>query len=156
MGKSFGAVVRRADGADLPMLHQLRISLQRFIQRGVGIVAMGLIKINVVRLQPPQRIFRRTQDVSHRKTFSVRSHLQSDFGGDDDLVTSATLLQPFADNSFRFTTTIAGGESGINISTVDQTKSGGDESIEQLERRSFSRRPTKDVSAECPQSNLQA
>ena len=58
------------------------------------------------------------------------------------------LLEPLADDSFRFTTTIARRESGISVSSVDQIKSGGDESIEQPEGRSLIRRPPKDVPAE--------
>ena len=54
VGESFGAVIGSADGAHLPLLYQLRVSLQRLIQRGVGIVTMRLIKIDVARLQPPR------------------------------------------------------------------------------------------------------
>src|SRR5712671_487425 len=148
MGESFGAVIGCADGAHLPLLHQLRVSLQGLIQRGVGVVTMRLIKIDVARLQPSQRIFRRAQNVSLGKTFPMRSHLEPNFGGDDDLVASVTLLEPFADDRFRFTTTIARRESGINVSSVDQIKSGGDERIEQSEGRSLVHRPAEDVPAE--------
>src|SRR6476660_5676285 len=156
MGESFGAVIGCADGAHLPLLHQLRVSLQRFIQRSVRIVTMRLIKIDVVRLQPSQRIFRRAQNVSLGKTFPVRSHLQPNFGGDDDLIASATLLEPLADDSFRFTTMIARRESGINVSSVDEIESGGNESIEQSEGRSLVHRPAEHVPAERERRYFQA
>src|SRR5207247_2071357 len=117
------------------------------IQRRVRVVPMRLIEIDVVRLQPPQRIFRRAQNVSLRQTFPVRAHLQPNSCGDDDLAASATLLESLADDRFRFTTTIARRESGINVSSVDQIKSGGDESIEQSKRRSLIRRPAENISA---------
>jgi hypothetical protein len=41
---------------------------------------------------------------------------------------------------------IAWRESGISVSSVDQIKSGGDESIEQPERRSLIRGPAEDIS----------
>jgi hypothetical protein len=64
--------------------------------------------------------------------------------------------EPFADNRFRFTTAIAPSEFGINVSSVDQIKSGGDESIEQLERRSLIRRPTEHASTERQRRHLQS
>jgi hypothetical protein len=42
---------------------------------------------------------------------------------------------------------IARRESGINVSSVDQIKSGGNESVEQSEGRSLIRRPAEDISA---------
>src|SRR3954451_22270424 len=116
---------------------------------------MRLIKIDVARLQPPQRIFGGPQDISLRQTFPMWIHLQPDFCGDDDFIASAALLEPLADDRFRFTTTIAGRESGINVSSVDQIKSSGDESIEQLERRSLIHRPAEHVPAERQRRNLQ-
>ena len=85
----------------------------------------------------------------------MRSHLQPNFRGDDDLVASATLLEPLADDRFRFTTMIARRESGINVSSVDEIKSGGDESIEQPEGRSLIHRPAEDVPAERQRRYLQ-
>ena len=116
---------------------------------------MRLIKIDVVRLQPPQRIFDRAQNISLRQAFHLRPHLQPNFCGNDDFVASATLLEPLADDSFRFTTTIARRESGISVSSVDQIKSGGDESIEQPEGCSLIHRPAEDVPAERQRRYLQ-
>ena len=96
---------------------------------------MRLIKIDVIRLQSPQRIFDRAQNISLRQAFHLRPHLQPNFCGNDDFVASATLLEPLADDRFRFTTTIARRKSGISVSRVDEIKSGGDESIEQPEGR---------------------
>src|SRR5437899_3032382 len=90
----------------------------------------------------------RTQDISLRQTFPVRPHPQPDFCGDDYLVASAALLEPLANDGFRFPTAIARRESGISVSSVDQIESGGDESIEQPEGRSLIHRPPKDVPAE--------
>src|SRR5262249_17767616 len=109
---------------------------------------MRLIKIDVSRLQSFQRIFRRAKNISLRQAFRLRTHLRPDLCSDDDLVASATLLEPFADDHFRFATTIARRKLGIDVSRVDQVKSGGYESIKQPEGRSLIRRPTKDVSAE--------
>src|SRR5204862_6924911 len=129
--------------------------VQALSQKGVGIVAMRLIKIDVVRLQPPPRIFNRAQNISLRQAFHVRTHLQPDFCGNEDFVASDALLEPLADINFRFTTTIARRESGITVSSVDQIKSGGDESIEQSEGRSLIHRPAEDVPAECQRRYLQ-
>src|SRR5438270_7391963 len=116
---------------------------------------MRLIKIDVARLQPLQRIFGRAHNVSFRKTFPLRPHLEPDFCGDDDFVASATLFEPLADDSFRFPTAIAWRESGISVSSVDQIKSGGDESIEQFEGRSLIHRPAEDIPAERQRRDFQ-
>jgi hypothetical protein len=50
---------------------------------------------------------------------------------------------------------IARRESGINVSSVDQIKSGGDERIEQSEGRSLVHRPAEDVPAERQRRYLQ-
>ena len=148
MGEPFGTVVRRPDGAHLPLLHQFRVNFERLIKRCIRIVTVRLIKIDVIRLQPPQRIFDRAQNISFRQAFHVRSHLQPNFCGNDDFIASATLLEPLADDSFRFPAVIARRESGISVSSVDEIKSGGDESIEQSEGCSLIHRPAEDVPAE--------
>jgi len=65
------------------------------------------------------------------------------------------VLEPFADDSFRFTTTIARRESRISVSSVDEIKSGGDESIEQSERCSLIHRPAENIPAERQRRDLQ-
>src|SRR5215211_3857765 len=116
---------------------------------------MRLIKIDVVRLQSFQRTFGRTHNVSLRQTFPVRPHLQPDLCSDDYLVASATLLEPLADDGFRFTTTIARREPGISVSSIDEIESGGDESIEQPEGCLSIHGPPKDVPAERQRRYLQ-
>src|ERR1044072_1547025 len=117
---------------------------------------MRLIKIDVVRLQPLQRISCSAQYIRLRQTLRARPHLETNLGGDDDPVASATLLEPGADDGFRFTATIARRESGVNISGVDEIKSSGDESIKQSEGRSLIRRPSKDVSTKRQRRDLQS
>ena len=76
------------------------------------------------------------------------THLQPDFGGDDDIVTSATLLEPVPDDGLGFTAPISRRKPGIDVGGVDQIESGGDEGVEQPEGGLLIRGPAKDVAAE--------
>ena len=122
---------------------------QGFLQRGVGIVVVGLVEVDVVGLQALQRVLHRLPDIVGRQALAVRPHFLADLGGDDHPVAIAAALQPLADDGLGFAALVARGPARIDVRGVDQLEAGVDEGVEQPEesprprssRRRCRRRP---------------
>ena len=149
----FRVVIRRSDRPYFSFPGQLREGFQRFLQRRLRIVRVGLIQIDVVRLQPSQRILHRTQDIRLREPLLARAHLLSDLRGDEDLLPVPASLQPFAENIFGFAALVTRDPRGVDVRRVDQIAAAGGERVQQPERRFFIRGPSEDVASQRQRSD---
>jgi hypothetical protein len=93
---------------------------------------MGLVKIDMIDLQPSQRGLALTQDIVLLQAAAF-THVLADLGGNQNPVAFAAALQPVANNRFRFTSRAAGEPARVAVGGVDGIKAGIDESIEDAE-----------------------
>jgi hypothetical protein len=82
-GQARGAVVGRRDVANLALLDELVERAEGLLELGVRVVGVGVVEIDVVALEPLQRLGRRGADVLSREALAVG--LASDLGGQDDV-----------------------------------------------------------------------
>lgn len=110
---------------------------------------MGEIEIDMVGLQPLQRILDRLQDPAARKPLAVGPEFGADLGDDDGLVARpAGLFQPFADDRFGFAALIARRPGGVDISRIDGVEPGIEKGVEQRKGGLFVGGPAEDIAAE--------
>ena len=94
---------RHAAGAQIAHLagaHQRVQRIERFFERGGRVPAVNLVQVDVVHVEPPQRIFARLDDVLAAQAAAVgsRPHGAVHLGGDHDVVALRHLPQPVAGN----------------------------------------------------------
>src|SRR5689334_18246708 len=95
-------------------------------------------------------------DVSSRKSFLSRPHFRTYFSSDEDFLAIAILLEPLADNGFRFPALVARRPRRVDIRRIDEVETGGYEFIKEAKGGLFIHRPAKDVSAKCKRRNFQS
>src|SRR6266700_4328495 len=81
-----------AQAANLPLSHQLGIAFQRLLHGNRIVVAMRLVKINSLDLQPFQRFLNFRFDVAAREPLLVRPHLVAHLGKDQDALAPPAAL----------------------------------------------------------------
>src|SRR6185312_895717 len=144
-----------ADEPHLACTDELRVSLEGLVDRRVRIVAMRLIEIDVLGIQPLQRALHRTQDVLLGQAGFPRRHFHAHLGGDDHPVADVPPPQPVADDALRLAALVAGYPERIRIRGVDEVESGRDKGIEHPEGGRLVRGPPEDIAAESQRANLQ-
>ncbi len=117
---------------------------------------MGLIQIDVVRLQPLQGALHGLLHVSPRKARLSRHDLHRKLRRDQDLVATAARLQPLAEHVLRLAALVPRHPGRIGIRGVDEVEPCGNERIQHFEGRPLVRRPAKHVAAQCERRELQA
>src|SRR5271169_5710556 len=75
---------RKADVANLAGAHRLAQRLHGFFERGVRIVAVALVKIEIVDLQPLQRSLELLEDLGARQAFVGAAHRKIQFRGEHE------------------------------------------------------------------------
>ena len=124
-----GIVIRTADRADLSLLDQTLVRLQRFCDGRVLVRKVREIEIDVVGLQTLQRRLAGALDIGRLEPLAG-GHLAADLGDQHDLVAIASRLHPLADDGFRFTTLMPRCPARIDVSGVDGVEAGADEGVE--------------------------
>ncbi len=89
-GQTVFVVVGSADDAHLAFLDELRVGLEGFVERGGGIVFVGLIEVDVIRLQALEGGFDFAENVGFREALVLRTHVEPDLRCDDDFGTLAS------------------------------------------------------------------
>ena len=101
-GQPPGRVVGRADIAHLALPYQVVEGAQGLVQRGLPVVGVRLVEVDVVGLQAGQRGLDGVHDVAAREALVVRpvAHRSAHLRGDHQAVAVAALLHPPADDLF--------------------------------------------------------
>ena len=116
---------------------------------------MRLIQVDVVGLQPLQRIFHRLHHVFARQAFFAGPHLDAQLGSDNHRVPAAAGFQPVANDDFGLTAFVAGVPARINVGAIDEIEAARDERIEQGEGCILIGRPAEHVAAEGDRGDVQ-
>ena len=141
----------------LPALTSCGMRRQRLLERRRGVVAMRLVEVDVVGLQPLQRVLDGAHDVGPAaRPLLIRRHLHAALGGDDHLRAVAAGLEPVADDGLALAAAVAGLPSRIDVGGVDAVEAGADKGVEQRERGLLVRRPAEHVAAEDERRDLQS
>ena len=151
-----GAVVGRADSAHLPGLDQFGVGRQGFRQGRVRVVAVRHVEVDVVGLQPAQRILDLLGDPGLREPLAAVRHLDADLGADHHPLAAAALLQPLADDGLALAPRVAGVPARIHIRRVDEIEACAGEGVEQPERGRFIGGPAEHVAAKGERRDRQA
>jgi hypothetical protein len=130
-GEPLGAEVRRTDRLHLALLDQVRISAQRFLEWGVGIVPVRLVEVDCLYVQTPERLLDRVDDVVAAQALLAKAHVRADLGRDHYVVMVAALRDPAPDDRLGFTALVAGDPARVGIRGIDQIEAGIDERVEQ-------------------------
>ena len=87
-----------AQVAHLAVAHQGVERVQGFFDRRGEVPAVNLVQIDVVHLEPPQRMLARLDDVFAAEAAAVRAvgHRHVDFGSDHDVVARGEFVEPSA------------------------------------------------------------
>jgi len=151
-------VVRGADVAHLALAHQVVEGAQRLLERGLAIVPVRLVEIDVVRLQPAQRVLDTVHDVLARKPRVVRSrsHRSHHLGGDERGVTILARGQPLPEHDLGLAAGIAGGPARIDVGGVDEVAAGLEVGVEDRLRGFLVRRPSEGIAAEAESGHSKA
>ena len=142
------AEVRRADRLHLALVLQLRVRLERLLERRRVVVPMRLVKIDGVDVQAPQRSFGRAQDVVRLQDLVAVAHVGADLGGDDHVVVAAAAADPAADDRLRLAALVARRPARVRVRRVDQIAARRHERVEQGKRGRLVRGPSEHVPAE--------
>ncbi len=86
----------------LPCRDQRRKRFHGFFERRIEIIPVRLVEIDIISLQPPQRIIHRRRDPGFRETAFCPAHLHAAFGRNDYFAPVPTPRQPVADDGFGF------------------------------------------------------
>src|SRR5579875_3958757 len=95
-------------------------------------------------------------DPGFGKPSFARAHFCAHLRGDDDFIAAAVLLEPFADDRFRFAAGMAGNPYGINVGGIDCREACIEKPIQKSERSGFISRPAENIAAENKRRNLYA
>src|SRR5205823_4365406 len=118
------------------------------------VVAVRLIEVDFVDLQAVERALDGAEDVVAGKAFVGGPHLETNLGGNDDLIAAARVLEPAADDRFRFAPLVAGRPAGVDVGGVDEVETGVDEAVKQFEGLRLVGGPAEDVATEGPGGDL--
>ena len=121
------------DRAHLARGNQRSVGLHGFFRRRDLIIEMGLVEIDIVGLQTPERRFAFAQDVILPEATAF-AHVLADFGGDQHLVALAAFLHPVADDCFGLAAWMARDPARIAVGCVDGVEACVDKGIEDFER----------------------
>ena len=155
----FQAIRLIVGGADRPHLAGLNQRIerrQRLFQRRIAVIVVRLVEIDIIGLQTAQRIFHRLLNIARRQPLFAFAHRFAHLGGDDHLVALAALLQPFADDGFRFAAPVARRPAGRNVGGIDKVELIVHQRIQQIERGRLIRRPAEHVAAKGQRRHLNA
>src|SRR4051812_44514550 len=125
--------VGAANHAHLPLLYQLCVGFQSFFYGRGWIVAVRLVKINVVSLQSLKRAFHLPQDPRFAQAFALPGYLRSYLGCDHNFVALAAALEPIAENCFALAALMSWRPGGIAVRGIDKVQSCRHERIQYLE-----------------------
>jgi len=150
------AVVAGTDGAHLAFADQLGVGRKCLLQRRGRVVVVRLVQVDVVGLQPAQRVLHRLPNVGPRQADPAVAHVLADLGGQHDALALAAAPQPLADHRFALAAHVAGHPARVDVGRVHQVEAGVDECVEQRERGRRVRCPAEHVAAEGQRSDLQA
>ncbi len=148
MGDIVGRLFGGADRPHLAGLDKRIERRQRLFQRRIAVIVVRLIKIDIIGLQATQRVLHRLLNIARRQPLLAFAHRFAHLGGDDHLVALAALLQPFADDGFRFAAPVARRPAGINVGGIDKVELIVHQRIQQAERGRLIRRPAEHVATE--------
>ncbi|MGY4318905.1 hypothetical protein ACVWW1_008232 [Bradyrhizobium sp. JR3.5] len=129
-------------------LDQFVIGRERLFLRCGLIVLMGLVEIDVVGLQPPQRVLDGARDVVRLQADIAASHVHADLGGEDDAVAVAAHLHPLADDRLGLAAVMARHPARIDVGRIEERQSMLQHGVEQAKRRRLVHRPAEHIAAE--------
>ena len=110
----------------------------------------------MIGLEAAQGILYFFENVILFQTLLSGSHLHADLGCQDDFRALAGMLQPVADDGFRFASGVARNPGGIDVRGIDKIQSGVDESVQDLKGRGLIDGPAKDVSSQHERRDFEA
>ena len=131
--QALGREIRGADHPDLAFADKLGEAAQRLLHGGLRIVLMGLVEIDVIGLQPPERSLDRLAHIGARQALLPLAHRHAELRRDDDLVAIAARLHPFADDRLQLATMVVRHPTRIDIGGVDEIEASIEKGIEKRE-----------------------
>ena len=137
--------------ADLALADELVERLQGDLDRRVGVVVVGVHDVDVVRLQPLERLLGARTDVLRRQP-AVAAQL----GGDDELVAIAARGQPLPDDALGLAAVVPRHPAGVAVGGIDEVAAGRHVSVEDGEGIILVRGPAEHVAAEAEWEHLEA
>src|SRR6185295_19912773 len=136
------------------LFDQPLIGAERLLQGSLLVVAVRLVKIDIVGLQAVERVLHPRHDVGPARALADAWHFHADLGGDYHLASVAARVQPVADDGLGFAALMTRHPFGVDVGGIDAVKAGRDETVEQLEGGRRVRRPAQHVAAEDQRRNL--
>src|SRR4029079_12376607 len=123
-------------------------------RRSHFVVEMGLVEIDVIGLQTPQRRLAFAQDIFFAQAAPF-AHVFADLGRDQHLVALAAFPQPVADDRFRLAPRMARDPARIAVRRVDGVEARVDEGVKDLERCRLVDIPAENIATEHQRRKVQ-
>src|SRR5690606_21363950 len=142
-----GRVLRGADRAHLAGLHEAGQRLERLLDGRRGIVRVGLVEVDAVGLQPPQRGLDVLLGLRAADAF-LAFHGHADLGRDEHAVALAAAPQPLADDRLRLAALVPGNPGRVRVRGVDEVEAQVDEAVEDREGGGLVGGPAENVATE--------
>src|SRR5690606_37147619 len=126
-----GVVVRSADLAHQPLADQCVEPLHDLIDRRPGLVAVRVVEVDIVRLEPLERLFELPGHLAGRQVARLAEH--AGLGGDAHLGSYAAACEPRAGHRLAFAADVAGYPDRVALRRVDHSAAVFVESVEDRE-----------------------
>jgi hypothetical protein len=84
---------------------------------------MRLVEVDVVGLQAAERGFDCLANVLRLQTFAAFPHVHADLGCKDQVIATAALREPLADDGLGFAALVSRSPAGIHVGSIDEVQS---------------------------------
>jgi len=140
--------VRGPDGPHFARRDQLLVGRQGLLMRRVRVELVRQVQIDVVRLQPAQRVLHGALDPGRRQPLPVRCHLHADLCDDHHPVTAAAGPHPFAEDGFRLAANVARLPGRVHVRRIHRLEAGPGQAVQEIERGLLVDGPSEHIAAE--------
>ncbi len=145
--QAVGAEVARADAAHEAFRDEFAERHNDVVLRHLGVVAVGVVEVDVVGLQALERLVQRRPHVRRREAGPIR--LGEDLRRDAHALAHAgACAQPGTDDALRLSTRVTVDPHRVRVGRVDRRAARLDEGVEHREARRLVGRPPEDVASQ--------
>ena len=155
LAQPLGGKIGCTQHAHLARLHQPAKHLHHRLDRRRGIVAVRVIKVDIIGPQPPERFVHRRRDPRGLQPLAARTGQHPHLGRDQHIVAPPAPGQPRADHPFRFAALVPRHPGRIGIGGIDHRPARRDEPVENGKARRFIDIPPEHIAAQHQRRRLQ-